>query len=180
MEPESPMIARLIAAAAVLAFCVGSLPAHAQEDDDDDDAAAPLVVQIQGPCALTIAGRPQTCQGLAYMVFPENQRKDFTVLTSDGGWAFSGQHDARTAGRYSLMVDSVLRPGTDRMDADGLCTMTVGGDGSTVEALSCDANTRAGRMTLQASGQASADDRDGSGDDQDDDDDQRPDNSGRG
>lgn len=172
------MIARLIAAAAVLAFALGAVPAHAQDDDDDDGDDGPLVVQIQGPCALTIAGRPQTCQGLAYMVFPENQRKDFTVLTSDGGWAFSGQHDAKDSGRYSLMVDSVLRPGTDRMDADGLCTMTVAADGATVEALSCDANTRAGRMTLQASGQASADDQDD--DDGDDDDDQRPDNSGRG
>ena len=170
------MILRLFAAACALALVMGGASARAQAGDDEDDQT--LVIQIEGDCALTVSGRAQDCQGLAYMVFPTNRRKDFTVLTTDGGWAFSGREDKRGEdGTYTLLVDSILRAGAQRTPASGQCVMQVAADGATVKSLDCQARTQNAVLTLKASGTAQPRD---DNDDDDDDDDGGPDTSGFG
>src|SRR5215469_15266896 len=75
-----------------LAFAAG---ARAQDDDDDFDGdedapPAPLIVDIEGPCVLSLQGQNLPCREVAYMVFPSNRRIDFTAITDTAGWAFSG------------------------------------------------------------------------------------------
>jgi hypothetical protein len=142
--------------------------ALAQDDDGDAPAASPIVVNINGPCVLTVDDKPQACRGVAYMAFPSNHRIDFTALTETAGWAFSGDEDQNDDGAYTLALDSVLTPSAGRLDADGECDMQVGEDGRTVMSLRCEASTDDGDLVLQASGAISVDDRD-DGDDQDDD-----------
>jgi hypothetical protein len=147
-----------------LAFAAG---ARAQDDDDDggDDDDAPLVVDISGPCVLTLKGETIPCQGVAYMVFPSNHRIDFTAITDMDGWAFSGDHDNDRDGRYALALDSVLDPGSERLDANGRCEMRVAEDRRSVTSLECRASTKDGEVTLKASGTIEVEDP---GDDDDD------------
>jgi hypothetical protein len=141
-----------------LAFSVG---ARAQDNDDEgDDAAAPVVVDINGPCTLTVEGQTIPCRGVAYMVFPSNHRIDFTAITEAAGWAFSGDEDDNKDGRYTLMLDSVLNPASGRLDAEGRCEMQVAADRRTVTSLDCRASTEDGEFTLKASGSISVDDSD--------------------
>jgi hypothetical protein len=174
------MIFRLFAAASALALVMGGVSAQAQTrtQGGDDDGPQPIVVQIDGDCALAVSGRAEACKGLAYMVFPSNNRKDFTALTSDGGWAFSGREDKKSPdGTYTLLVDSILRPGVDRVAASGQCVMQVDpDDGATVRSLDCQARSANAVLILKASGVAQPG---GDGDD-DDDDDSRPDTRGLG
>ena len=156
-----------------LAFAAG---ARAQDDDDDDggDEAAPLVVDIDGPCLLTIKGQAVPCRGVAYMVFPSSHRIDFTAITDTAGWAFSGEDDQNRSGRYALDLDSVLNLGSGRLAADGRCEMQVGEDRRTVKSLDCRAGAGGGEFTLRASGTITLEDAgndDGDGPDDDDDDD---------
>lgn len=146
-----------------LAFAAG---AHGQDDDDDDgDDAAPVVVDINGPCVLTVKGQTVPCRGVAYMVFPSNHRIDFTAITETAGWAFSGEEDDNRDGRYALTLDSVLNPGSSRMDADGRCEMRVSDDRRTVMSLDCRASAEDGELSLKASGAIAVED---TGDDDDD------------
>lgn len=140
-----------------LAFTAG---ARAQDDDDDDgdENAAPIVVDIKGPCVLTVKGETIPCQGVAYMVFPANRRIDFTAITDTDGWAFSGDDDNNRNGRYALVLDSVLNPGSDRLDADGRCEMQLAEDRRTVTTLECRASTDDGEVTLKASGTTEVED----------------------
>lgn len=156
-----------------LAFAAG---ARAQDDDDDDDeAAAPLVVDIDGPCLLTIKGLSVPCRGVAYMVFPSNHRINFTAITDTAGWAFSGEDDDNRNGRYALKLDSVLNLGSGRLDAEGRCVMQVGDDRRTVRSLDCRAGAGDGdELVLTASGTITLEDAgndDGDGFDDGDDDD---------
>ncbi len=143
--------ALLALAACVLALAFG--PARAQDDDDgDDDAAAPVVIDIDGPCVLTIKGQAVPCRGVAYMVFPSNHRIDFTAITDTAGWAFSGDDDNDRDGRYALTLDSVLNPNSGRLEAQGRCQMQVAEDRRSVTSLECRASTEDGEVTLKASG----------------------------
>lgn len=144
-----------VLAVSALAFALAFGPgARAQDDDDgDDDAAtAPIVVDIDGSCRLTVAGQDVPCRSVAYMIFPANHRIDFTAITEDTGWAFSGGEDAKRDGLYTLDLDSVLRPGAGRLEAEGVCEMRVSEDRRTVESLDCRAMTEDGELTLTASG----------------------------
>jgi hypothetical protein len=140
-----------------LAFAAG---ARAQDDDEDgtDDAAAPVVIDINGPCVLTVRGEAVPCRGVAYMVFPSNHRIDFTAITETAGWAFSGEDDADKGGRYTLALDSVLNPASGRFDADGRCEMQVADDRRTVTSLNCRASADGGDFTLKASGAIAVED----------------------
>jgi hypothetical protein len=150
---HAPLGLAACALALSLAFAGG---ARAQDDDDgydDDDApAAPLVVDIEGPCILSLQGASIPCRGVAYMVFPSNRRIDFTAITDTAGWAFSGGDDDDRDGRYALALDSVLNAGTGRIAADGRCEMQLAADHRTVTSLDCRARTEAGEFTLKASG----------------------------
>lgn len=161
MSPR-PKAARLSACALALAFGAASALAPslacAQDDDDDGPAVPPVVVQIQGPCALTVDARAADCRGVAYMVFPSNGRIDFTAITARAGWAFSGENDENADGQYTLEVDSVLTPTASRLDAEGECDMIVADDKRTVNSLECRAETDQGVLTLRASGVIVADD----------------------
>jgi hypothetical protein len=154
-------------AACALALALGPAAARAQDEDDDDDGpAAPIVVQINGPCALTVDGRDTPCRGVAYMAFPSNHRIDFTAITETAGWAFSGEDDENEGGRYALEIDSILNPDAARLDADGECRMQLADDRRTVQSLDCRAMTDQGELTLKASGVIAVDDPD-AGDDGD-------------
>jgi hypothetical protein len=146
------------ALALVLAVVLLGPAARAQDDDDDGPRAAPVVVTIQGPCALTVNGRSVPCRGVAYMVFPSTHRIDFTAITQTAGWAFSGEDDDNEEGQYALDVDSVLGPSAQRIDADGECDMEVADDRRTVRSLECRASTDDGELTLTASGVIAVDD----------------------
>jgi hypothetical protein len=148
-----------------VAFAVGARAQDNDEDDGDEDAA-PLVVDINGPCSLTVEGQTISCKGVAYMVFPSNHRIDFTAITEEDGWSFSGDSDDDREGRYRLALDSVLDPGDDRLDADGRCEMRVADDRRSVMSLECRANTKAGPVILKASGAIEVEDL---GDDDEDD-----------
>jgi hypothetical protein len=141
-----------------LAFAAG---ARAQDDDDFDDGdegAAPVVVDINGPCVLTVRGQNVPCNGVAYMVFPSNHRIDFTAITETAGWAFSGEDDNNRGGRYILALDSMLNPASGRFDADGRCEMQVADDRRTVTSLNCRASADGGDFTLKASGAIAVED----------------------
>jgi hypothetical protein len=138
--------------------------AHAQDEDDDDGGPdEAIVVQIDGPCLLTIEGRAQACRGVAYMAFPSTHRIDFTALTGDAGWAFSGEDDVDDGAGYILAVDSVLDPTAVREQAAGQCRMTISADHRTVTSLQCQASTHDGEVILKASGTATADEDDDDG-----------------
>jgi hypothetical protein len=169
-----PLQASLRLAACVLALSVAfAAGARAQDDDDGDDGGddgpAPLVVDINGPCVLTLKGQSIPCKGVAYMVFPANHRIDFTAITDMDGWAFSGDHDNDRDGRYALALDSVLDPGSERLDANGRCEMRVAEDRRSVTSLECRASTQDGEVTLKASGTIEVEDP------EDDDEDDGPD-----
>ncbi len=171
VRPPSPAPFRraLGLAACVLAMSVAfAAGARAQDDDgdDSDDDAVPIVVDIDGPCVLTVKGETIPCRGVAYMVFPSNHRIDFTAITETDGWAFSGDDDNNRDGRYGLALDSVLDPGSERLNADGRCEMRVDQDRRTVMSLECRASTADGEVTLKASGTIEVEDP---GDEDDDD-----------
>lgn len=150
-----------IACAAIISLALAASAAHAQGDDEDDDgSAAPLVVSINGPCALSVAGRNLACSGVAYMLFPSNHRIDFAAITGDSGWAFSGEEDDNDEGDYALTVDSMVGPSGARIEADGACEMQVGEDRRSVESLECRASTGSGDFVLTASGVVGAGDED--------------------
>jgi len=164
-----PLQATFRLAACVLALSVAfAAGARAQDDDDDDgdDDAAALVVDISGPCVLTLKGQTIPCRGVAYMVFPSNHRIDFTAITDTDGWAFSGDHDNDRDGRYDLALDSVLDPGSERLNANGQCERRVTEDRRSVTSLECRASTQDGEVTLKASGTIEVEDP---GDDDEDD-----------
>jgi len=173
---DVPLRQTLCLAACVLALSFAfAAGARAQDDDDDgDDDAAPLVIDIDGPCLLTIKGQSIPCLGVAYMVFPSSHRIDFTAITDTAGWAFSGEDDENRGGRYALDLDSVLNLGSGRVAADGRCEMQVGEDRRTVRSLDCRAGAGDGEFTLRASGTITLEDAgndDGDGPDDGDDDD---------
>jgi hypothetical protein len=180
-QPVRPLLDVPLRQTLCLAACVLALSfavaagARAQDDDDDgDDDAAPLVIDIEGPCLLTIKGQSIPCLGVAYMVFPSSHRIDFTAITDTAGWAFSGEDDENRGGRYALDLDSVLNLGSGRVAADGRCEMQVGEDRRTVRSLDCRAGAGDGEFTLKASGtitlEDAGNDDDGGPDDGDDDD----------
>jgi hypothetical protein len=150
---HAPLGLAACALALSLAFASG---ARAQDDDEfgdgDEDAPAPLVIDIEGPCILSLQGQSLPCREVAYMVFPSNHRIDFTAITDTAGWAFSGEEDDDRDGRYALALDSVLNAGTGRIEADGRCEMVLAADHRTVTSLDCRAKTEAGEFTLRASG----------------------------
>jgi hypothetical protein len=153
------MMRRFSAGAAALALAVSvalaSAPARAQ--------TAPIVINIDGPCAMSLEGRAVECAGVAYMVFPANHRIDFTAITDQAGWAFSGEEDSNDDGHYTLTLDSVVSPQAGRLEAEGECDMDIEADGVTVRAIQCQARTSAGVIQLKASGVA----RSGNDDDDD-------------
>ena len=166
------MTCRFSAGAIALALAaLVSAPAPARAD------TAPIVINIEGPCAMALDGRATPCAGVAYMAFPDNHRIDFTAITETAGWAFSGEEDDNDDGTYTLALDSVVTPSAGRLEADGECDMQVAEDGRTVISLRCEASTDKGDLVLEASGAISVDDRD-DGDDGDDDD--APPPNGRG
>jgi hypothetical protein len=154
------------AAGAVLALTLTAAAPSAMAQDD----AQPVLITIQGPCVLALNGRPLQCAGVAYMAFPATHRIDFTALTEQAGWAFSGDQDQNDDGHYTLAVDSVVNPRAGRVQAQGQCAMVVAEDGRTVDSIECQARTPAGVMMLKASGKAQT-----GADDDDDDDDDGPD-----
>ncbi len=149
-------------AACALALAAAPSLARAQDDDGDDDdgPSAPIVVEINGPCTLTIGGRETACRGVAYMAFPSNHRIDFTAITDTAGWAFSGEDDENEDGAYALELDSILNPQAGRLDADGECRMRMADDRRTVQSLECRATTDEGELTLKASGVIAVNDED--------------------
>jgi hypothetical protein len=154
------MTCRFYAAALTLALAAFTVaPARAQTQ--------PIVINIEGPCAMALDGRAAECAGVAYMVFPENHRIDFTAITGQAGLAFSGEEDSNENGHYTLKLDSVVSARAGRLEAQGECVMDLEEDGVTVRAIECRAQTSAGVMQLKASGVA----RSGDGGDDDDDDD---------
>ena len=156
---------RLIACALAFTLALGA-SARAQDDDDGDDSSgAPVVVDINGSCTLTVEGNVIPCRGVAYMVFPSNHRIDFTGITDTAGWAFSGMDDDNRDGRYTLDLDSVLNPASGRLEAEGRCEMVVGDDRRTVKSLDCRATTPEGEFSLKASGMIAADEGDDDGGD---------------
>jgi hypothetical protein len=153
-----------------LAMALACAPGARAQDEDDDDggddgAVAAIVVDINGPCTLTVKGENIPCRGVAYMAFPSNHRIDFTAITQTTGWAFSGDDDQSVGHSYALPLDSVLDPASGRLDADGRCEMEMAKDRRTVMSLDCRAFTKDGEITLSASGvisvEASDDDDDG-------------------
>jgi hypothetical protein len=162
---QAPLCLAACVLALSLSFASG---ARAQDDDDDDgdDDASAIVVDINGPCVLTLKGETIPCRGVAYMVFPSNHRIDFTAITDQDGWAFSGDTDDNEDGHYALAVDSVVNPGSDRLEAEGRCEMQLADDRRTVTSLVCRASTEDGEFTLKASGATAVED---TGDDNDDD-----------
>ena len=155
------MTCRFSAGAIALALAaLVSAPAPARAD------TAPIVINIEGPCAMALDGRATPCAGVAYMAFPDNHRIDFTAITGQAGLAFSGEEDSNEDGHYTLKLDSVVSPQAGRLDAEGQCVMDLDEDGVTVRAIECRAQTSAGVMQLKASGVA----RSGDGDDDDEDD----------
>jgi hypothetical protein len=151
--------------AAVLALAAVALLAPALAKAQDD----PVVVNVAGPCVLSINGVPGQCEGVSYMAFPENHRVDFAAITDQAGWAFSGDRDGNEDGHYRLELDSVVSPQAGRLRAEGQCAMDIADDGVTVRSIECLAHTNAGVvMQLKASGTAQGDD------DDDDDDDAAP------
>jgi hypothetical protein len=176
----APWRQTLVVAACVMALSLAfAAGARAQDDDDDDyddgdEAVAPLVVDIDGPCLLTIKGQAIPCRGVAYMVFPSSHRIDFAAITDTAGWAFSGEDDESRTGRYALDLDSVLNLGSGRVAAHGRCEMVVGEDRRTVRSLDCSAGVAGSEFTLKASGTITLEDAgndDGDGPDDSDDDD---------
>ena len=159
------MICRFSVGVATLALaaCAALAPAPGRAQTQ----TPPVVVNIDGPCALAFNGQAAACAGVAYMAFPDTQRIDFTAITAQQGWAFSGEEDANEGGRYSLTLDSVVSPQAGRLQAQGECDMDIAADGRTVHSIECQARTSAGLMLLKASGVA----RTGADDDEDDDDD---------
>jgi hypothetical protein len=150
-----------IAGLLALALAFSASAARAQDDDDDDgQASPPIVVSINGPCALMVDGKDVPCRAVAYMVFPSNHRIDFAAITDNAGFAFSGEDDQNHDGQYALDVDSVVAPSAGRVDAEGECDMTIAEDKRTVKSLSCRATTDQGVMTLRASGAITAGDSD--------------------
>ena len=143
-----------VAGLLALALAFGASAVHAQDDDDDDDAPAspPIVINIDGPCALTVDGHDVPCHAVAYMAFPSNHRINFTAITETAGWAFSGEEDDNQDGDYALDLDSVLGPSAGRVEAEGECDMAVAADRRTVTSLECHAETEDGELTLRASG----------------------------
>lgn len=162
-KASRPLSLMTVAALAAVVLACGASRALAQDDDDGDEgpAAQPIVVQIQGPCALTVGGKSVDCQGVAYMVFPSNGRIDFTAISGDSGWAFSGEDDDNEDGQYALTLDSVLGPSAARLDAEGECDMEVAQDKRTVRSLECTASTDQGDLTLRASGVIAVNDDEG-------------------
>jgi hypothetical protein len=168
-QTAPPLQAALRLAACALALSLmfaAGVRAQDDDDDDGDDGPAPLVIDINGPCTLTVKGQVIPCKGVAYMVFPSNHRIDFTAITDEDGWAFSGDDDSNRDGRYALALDSVLDPGSERLDAAGGCEMRVADDRRSVMSLECHASTKAGELTLKASGTIEVEDP---GDDDEDD-----------
>lgn len=170
---RSSLQATVRLAACILAFAlIFGAGARAQDDEDDggdDDAAAPIVVDITGPCVLTVKGEAIPCRGVAYMAFPSNHRIDFTAITDTTGWAFSGDQDDNEDGLYALALDSVLDSGSSRVDADGQCEMQMADDHRTVKSLECRASTEDGEITLRASGTIAVENPDDEDDGPDDD-----------
>jgi hypothetical protein len=154
-----------VGAAVALAFCTFGSNALGQDQDQD-----PVVIAIQGPCVLALNGEPVACGGLVYMAFPASHRINFTVITEQAGWTFSGLQDANDGGRYALALDSVVTPRAGLTEARGECVMAVADDGVTVSSIACVARTRAGVMMLKASGVAQV----GTDDDDEDDGDDPP------
>jgi len=155
------MTCRFSAGAAALALAAfASAPVWAQGQTQ------PIVINIEGPCAMALNGRAAECAGVAYMAFPDNHRIDFTAITGQAGLAFSGEEDSNQDGHYTLTVDSVVSPQVGRLQAQGQCAMDIEEDGVTVRGIECRAQTSVGVMQLKASGVASS----GDGDDDDDDD----------
>ena len=146
---------RLSACVLVLALAFAASATLAQ-DDDDGPAQPPIVVNIVGPCVLTVGGQTVPCRGVAYMAFPSNHRINFTAITETAGWAFSGEEDDNEDGDYALAVDSVLGPSAGRVEADGECDMQMAEDRRTVTSLECRADTDEGELTLRASGTVAA------------------------
>ena len=168
-----PLQATLRLAACVLAVALAfSASAKAQDEDDDggDDDAAPIVVDINGPCMLTVGGHAVPCRGVAYMAFPSNHRIDFTAITETDGLAFSGEEDDNEDGLYALSLDSMVNAGSNRVDADGQCEMQMADDRRTVMSLECHATTEDGEVTLKASGTIAVEDPGDNDDDGSDDD----------
>jgi hypothetical protein len=134
--------------------------AMAQNNDGQNDALAerPLVVQIAGPCVMGLDGQEADCRGVAYMAFPSSGRIDITALGAGMGLAFSGEADDNEDGSYTLTLDSVVSARTGRMDADGECEVDVAKDGRTVTNITCEAETDAGTLTLEAAGLIAASD----------------------
>jgi hypothetical protein len=161
------MTARWTAGAAFAALALTAAAGHAQDPQSQDPKS--VVVNISGPCELVLDGRTVSCSGVAYMAFPGTHRIDFTALTSQSGWAFSGEQDDNEKGSYSLTLDSVLSPDAGRLEADGECDMQVADDGRTVRSIDCQAKTAAGDLVLKASGVVAS--TEGDPDDGDDDDD---------
>jgi hypothetical protein len=144
---------RLSACVLALALAFAASAVLAQDDEDDDGPALPpIVVNIVGPCVLTVGDRTIPCRGVAYMAFPSNHRINFTAITDTAGWAFSGEEDDNEDGDYALAVDSVLGPTAGRVEADGACDMQMADDRRTVTSLECRAETDQGDLTLRASG----------------------------
>lgn len=166
-RPHSALQSVALAACALALILSPSL-ALAQDDDDDDGPAQPIVVEINGPCALTVEGRDTPCRGVAYMAFPANHRIDFTAITETAGWAFSGEDDHNQGGRYALQLDSILNPAAGRLGAEGQCSMQLADDHRSVQSLDCRAKTDEGELTLKASGVIAIDNPDDDGDDDDD------------
>jgi hypothetical protein len=163
------MICRFSAGAAALAlaaFASAPAPARAQSQTQ----TPPIVINIEGPCAMALDGRATECAGVAYMVFPANHRIDFAAIAGQAGLAFSGGQDSNQGGRYTLTVDSVVSPRVGRLQAQGQCVMDMEQDAVTVSAIECRAQTAAGVMQLKASGVAKS----GEGGDDDDDEDNGP------
>ena len=149
-QPASRLKARRVAACATLLAL--ALTSGARAQDDGGPASPPVVVTINGPCSMTIAGRSLACSGVAYMVFPSNHRIDFAAITGQSGWAFSGEEDDDEDGDYALTVDSILGPSGARIEAKGECDMQVGEDRRSVDSLECHASTDSGDFVLTASG----------------------------
>jgi hypothetical protein len=146
---------RVLAWPAALALAV-ILPSLAMAQDKDAQTGAagdrPLVVQIAGPCLMGLDGREADCKGVAYMAFPSSGRIDISALGSGLDLAFSGEADDNEDGSYTLTLDSVISAQSGRMAADGECDIDVEKDGRTIRSISCEAQTDAGTLTLDASG----------------------------
>jgi hypothetical protein len=156
-DPKTP---RLLGGLLALALALGASAARAQDDEGDDDgpAAAAIVVNILGPCTLTVDEREIPCRAVAYMAFPSTHRIDVTAITDNAGWAFSGEEDDDQDGDYALEVDSILGPSSGRIEAEGECDMQMAENRRTVLSLECRAQTDQGELTLTASGPISVGD----------------------